>query len=516
MKSNVMKLIQIRFKNQFELSKLSDKNTSIKTHALVTSGGYLLAILLVLGYVATLPYQMHMDNKLEFVNPYVISLLFWGLGIWTLLSGVKNILIGFDHEQIFVLPIEKWQARLLNIFSQVIMQWAICIVVLCVLQTALFLINPFPLVNLLIVVMYALIIPLLALSCSIIISLLVKFIIDFLKIKNIVVEAVLTLLIFISPMLYTYAIEPTFNAKAGLINTSFLRYSLLETISIGRWVNTILLVAGTVLIFILLCVLIHKRYNFITQVIVERASVMKQSSLEIKPVILALLKKEIQRYFSSFTYVINTILGPLALLIIGTGLAFGILPEFSPIELDALGVTLSLSNQFIYYTILIACTTITTTTSCSFSFEGRMVWIIQSLPISVSELSIAKGLLNILLFIPGLSVTIITCWSALGMRGVDFVGHALLLFISMLFILVSGLLLNLKFPNYNWENEMVVVKQGRPTIYTALASMGLITISALTLLSLGVKGAFILLIIEIAVIIFMVRQIKRISYLHVQ
>lgn len=511
MNNNVMKLIQVRFRNQFGFSKLLDKNTSTRTHALLTTIGYLAAYILVLVYVVTLTYQMQMKNQIEFVNPYIFSLLFWTLGIWTLLSGVKNILIGLDHDQIFVLPIEKWQAKLLNIFSQLILQWVICISVLFALQIALFFINPFPLVNLLIVGMYALVIPLLAIGCSISISLLVKGLVTFLKIKNTLVAAILTLLIFISPMLYGYTIESTFNAKSGIINTSFLRYSLLETISLRQWINTIAFVVVTILAFILLCFIIQKRYNLLTQLVGEKAAVIKQVSIEINSTLLALLKKEIRQYVSSFSYVINTILAPCALLVVGVGLAFEILPSFPSIEIDMLGLTLS--NQFIYYVIFLACATLTTTTSCSFSFEGKKVWIIQSLPISISELSIAKAILNILLFIPGLIITIIDCWYVFGLRGVDFIGHATLLIVSMLFISVSGLFLNLKFPNYNWINEIVVVKQGLATIFTAIISMGLITMSALLLVYLGIYGVFILLIVEILVISSLAFMIKRIGYL---
>lgn len=511
MKTNVMQLIQARYRNQFEFSKISDKNVSTKIQALLLIIGYLSVFILVLAYVVTLPYEMQMDNQLEFINPYVFSLLFWVLGIWTLLSGANNILIGFDHDLIFVLPIEKWQAKLLNIFSQLILQWVIGISVLFALQISLFLIHPFPLVNLIIVGFYALIIPLLAIGCSISISLLVKGLVTFLKVKNTIVDAILTLLIFISPMLYAYAIEPSFSAKSGIINTSFLRYSLLEPVNLGQWTNTLLFVVVTILVFILFCFIIQKRYNLITQLLGEKASVVKQFSFEINSTILALLKKEIRQYVSSFTYVINTILAPFALVVVGAGLAFRILPELSPIELDVLGLTLS--NQFIYYAIFIACATLTTTTSCSFSFEGKTVWIFQSLPISILQLSIAKGILNFLLFIPGLIMTIFNCWSVFGLRGVGFLGHALLLVVSVLFISVCGLFINLKFPNYNWTSEMVLVKQGMATIITAVISMGLITTSALLLLYLGIIGIFILLIVEIIVISFLALKIKRISYL---
>lgn len=508
MKSKTMKLIRLRLRNQLGLSKLSDNDISAKTHAMITNIGYLTAFVLVLGYVVTLPYQM---NQLEMVNPYIFPLLFWVFGIWTLLSGVKNVLVGFDHDQIFVLPIEEWQAKLLNIFSQIMMQTVLCAMVLFVAQIPMFLMHPFPLINLLVVGIYAAITPLLAVGISVTVSLLVKLFVTLLKIKSNLVEAVLTLLIFISPLLYGYARYSPFDAKAGVINTSFLRYSLLEELDGGQWLKIFVFFIGVIGVFSLLCFVIAKKYTQVVQLIGVKTTAVKRYSLKVSPVLTALFKKEASRYFSSFSYVINTILAPCALLLVAVGLGFGIFPKLYSLVFEDLDLTLS--SQFIYYVIFIACATLTTTTSCGFSFEGKNVWIIQSLPISITELSIAKGLLNILLFVPGLIVAVIDCWSVFGLRGADFLGHSLLLFVNVIFISVVGLFINLKFPNFNWTNEMVVVKQGMSTIITAVISIVLITLSAVLLLFLGITGICSLLTIEILVIIFLTVQIKKFGYL---
>lgn len=169
MDKQMTELIRVRLRNQFEWSKLSDKNMSIKTHALLTMIGYLVAFVLVIGYAVSLPYQMNQELQLDMVNPYVFSLLFWVLGIWMLLSGVKNILVGFDHDQLFVLPIEEWKAKLVNIFSSYVIYFVLCGIVLFCIQISLFIFQPFPLINLLIVGIYVIMIPLLAIGSSIIV-----------------------------------------------------------------------------------------------------------------------------------------------------------------------------------------------------------------------------------------------------------------------------------------------------------------------------------------------------------
>ena len=43
-----------------------------------------------------------------------------------------------------------------------------------------------------------------------------------------------------------------------------------------------------------------------------------------------------------------------------------------------------------------------------------------------------------------------------------------------LFITVTGVALNKKYPNYNWESEMIVVKQSMPVILSGL--IGIVTL----------------------------------------
>ncbi|MBR3119179.1 hypothetical protein [Lactococcus cremoris] len=510
MDKQMTELIRVRLRNQFEWSKLSDKNMSIKTHALLTMIGYLVAFVLVIGYAVSLPYQMNQELQLDMVNPYVFSLLFWVLGIWMLLSGVKNILVGFDHDQLFVLPIEEWKAKLVNIFSSYVIYFVLCGIVLFCIQISLFIFQPFPLINLLIVGIYVIMIPLLAIGSSIIVSLLVKWFLSLLRFRNTLVEAVLTLLIFIAPLVYAYLSGP-FDAKSGVIKTSFLPVSLLASISGNEWLKILLLFVVVLGVFGGLCFVIVKKYNQIISLIGVKSTTVKRYNLAIDSTLMALFKKELNRYFSSFTYVVNTIIAPVALFIIGAGLSLGLLPKFTPIMINVLNLTIT--SPFIYFVIFVACLTLTTTTSCSFSFEGKNVWIIQSLPISVNELSIAKGLLNVLLFIPGLVVAIIACWSAFELRGVDFIIHVVFLLTSLLCISTLGLAINLKFPSFNWSNEMVVVKQGMSTIITAVASMVLISLSAIISLFLGTLGIFILVGVELVMIILATIQIRKTNYL---
>ena len=135
------------------------------------------------------------------------------------------------------------------------------------------------------------------------------------------------------------------------------------------------------------------------------------------------------------------------------------------------------------------------------------------MPISIKELVIAKGLLNVLLFAPGLLIAVIDLWVVLGQRGISFVGHSLLLILSMMLITVVGLYINLRKPSYDWTSEMVVVKQSLSVILTAVSSMVLIAVSAIVILFLNLTGVYVLILIESLLLCFMLSQMKHIRYL---
>ncbi|MBZ1517277.1 hypothetical protein J6K67_10135 [Leuconostoc mesenteroides] len=511
MDKQMTELIRVRLRNQFEWSKLSDKNMSIKTHALLTMIGYLVAFVLVIGYAVSLPYQMNQELQLDMVNPYVFSLLFWVLGIWMLLSGVKNILVGFDHDQLFVLPIEEWKAKLVNIFSSYVIYFVLCGIVLFCIQISLFIFQPFPLINLLIVGIYVIMIPLLAIGSSIIVSLLVKWFLSLLRFRNTLVETVLTLLIFIAPLLYGYYSSNSFDAKSGFINSSLLSISLLHKVSVGYWIKIVFSSILVIAIFYSLCVFIVRQYPKISNLLVIQIKGDPRFVLKVQPKFLRILTREIKHFFSSFTYVVNSTISPVVLVVLCSGLLAGLLPNIQKFVINQLNLTITGSS--IYLILIIIFMNLTTSTSCSFSFEGKNIWIIQSLPISVFELSLAKILVNLILYIPGLILASIVCWHTLQLRGFHLTVTILYLLISLIFISILGTLLNLLFPNFAWTSEMVVVKQSLSTILTAVISTSFISLTIVFFLLFGTIGLGIMSLIELLTSFVAIFKISKFNYI---
>lgn len=513
MNNSFTKIFLIRLKNELQLAKLDDKNRNNKMHAWVTIVGYCTVLILVMFYFLSLPAQMNRTFQLDKVNIYIVSLLFWILGIWSLLSGVKNMIIGTDHDQLFVLPIEEWQAKLMNIFSLYFIYFCLCCLVLFSVQIPLYYFHPFPLINLITIILFSILIPLLAIGLSVIISLITKIILFRINFKNTIIEAGFNLCVFISPLIYGYYGNFS-DTKSGFINSSLLSISLLDKISGEYWIKIFCKFVLLIAIFYCLCTFIVKYNKNWSELLVMQSKNTENFTLKIQKKFITIFKKEIKRYFSSFTYVINTTISPIALVILCGALLLGMLPNLQKIGISQLDLTINSSS--IYFIMMIACLTLTTTTSSSLSFEGKNVWIIQSLPISVFELSLAKVLVNITLYVPGLIMTILVCWNTFLLRGFSLTITTFFLIINLFCISILGILLNLIFPNFTWTSEMVVVKQGLSTILTAVISLSFISLTSIFFLLFGTMGLGILALVELLISVISITYILKINYISME
>lgn len=165
----------------------------------------------------------------------------------------------------------------------------------------------------------------------------------------------------------------------------------------------------------------------------------------------ALLKKEIKNYFSSFVYVFNTLIGPVALILLTIYLIF-----------DNKIVTMlpsSVDIKLYIYLLLTFVVSFTNVTCCSISMEKQNFYMLKALPLSEKEILNSKLKLNILLVLPSVIFFLIVIY----LKGyIKFYDAYLLLFYSCflnLFVSMYGLIVNLKFPMFDALNDQIIVKR---------------------------------------------------------
>ena len=105
------------------------------------------------------------------------------------------------------------------------------------------------------------------------------------------------------------------------------------------------------------------------------------------------------------------------------------------------------------------------------SLEGKNIWILQSSPAKVKTILNSKIALNLTLHMIGYIISVFVFILKLDMNFIQIFNLIIVPICYSLFITVTGVALNKKYPNYEWESEMIVVKQSMPVILSGLIGM---------------------------------------------
>lgn len=184
-----------------------------------------------------------------------------------------------------------------------------------------------------------------------------------------------------------------------------------------------------------------------------------------KSLFVALYKKELGRFLSSYMEVLNAGFGVILLCV------FSIFLLFNPVEQIGRYVGIenineyfsNLSPLFIAAMLVISCPA-----ASAISLEGKNIWILQSSPAKVKTILNSKIALNLTLHMMGYIISVFVFILKLDMNIIQILNLIIVPICYSLFITVTGVALNKKYPNYNWESEMIVVKQSMPVILSGL------------------------------------------------
>lgn len=208
----------------------------------------------------------------------------------------------------------------------------------------------------------------------------------------------------------------------------------------------------------------------------------KRSALKEKSVLKALVMKEWYHYWSSSIYVLNTLMGPLFMLVLALAIVF-MGPDYVDQMLGIQGVSLKAMPFLLGATAAIMPVTVS-----SISLEGKNIWQLQTLPISRKKIIHSKLLLQLIITLPFYFISEIIILSVSRLTSFN---AAMLLIIPLLMVTLSsemGLIMNLLFPVYNWESETVVVKQSASVFLSLIVNVVLVLVPLF--ISLAVEQAW--------------------------
>ena len=243
----------------------------------------------------------------------------------------------------------------------------------------------------------------------------------------------------------------------------------------------------------------------------EKRSLYKEEKLELKSPIFALTVKELKRFFSSATYMLNT----------GFGLIFEVfVAVFAIVKRESLLEIIDvLSNEIPYLSggdilapLMIAALVfvggLSTISSCALSLEGKNLWVLKTLPIRERDVMIAKVLPHIIVSIPPTLISAVLLIIASSAPVIYWPFFVLTPIAAIVFSAFLGLVINVAFPKFEYDNEAQPVKQSLSVFLTMIIQMlGGSAIVALTLvlslLSFGfIAALFMLLVYSVLSVIF--------------
>ncbi|MDO4508227.1 MAG: hypothetical protein Q4B65_02495 [Candidatus Saccharibacteria bacterium] len=187
---------------------------------------------------------------------------------------------------------------------------------------------------------------------------------------------------------------------------------------------------------------------------------MKQRSLR-----RALYAREVKRYLASSVYVTNTIMGPIIatiMIIIFSVTGAELVQILLAVGVDVAGL-LPLAFTAIF--------TMMTSASVSISMEGKQIWLTKSLPIPIRKWLDSKILLNLSLLLPFYLVGAVTMIIILQPNLLQLLWVILIPILLALFAVVFGIFINLKSHKFEWSRDEMVVKQSLPAVVGGFAGL---------------------------------------------
>lgn len=246
----------------------------------------------------------------------------------------------------------------------------------------------------------------------------------------------------------------------------------------GDFKSLIIFIGLNLLVFAVFIYSFNRNYVKLNNI---NVSVKKHKNTEIKDSkrtnnTIELFKIEVKRYFGLSSYVLNTIIGKIMIIIF-------IIIFYSSINKEVEGINIpSELPVMLLMGVITFGITLTSTTSSAISLEGKKFWNVKSLPISHNSVFKSKILLEALI------------GTIFGLIGV-ILGFILfkiniitILLISILTVLLAihngvlGLIINLLFPKMEWDLPIRAIKQSMSVFVSMLASFAITII----LIALGV------------------------------
>lgn len=472
MKNNTIVLLKLIFINQFKLNKLIDKNRKQRIQTILMGGVFLLLAIMLCVYSYFIGYGLGVMGIAWVIPGYAITIV----GIITLFFTIfksNGILFGTkDYEILMSLPVKTSEIIASRLIHMYMMNTFLAFLIMLPLGIVYYLFER-PTGSFGIIwlggMFFSTLFPT---TLAAIFGGMIVYIASHFKYTN-AFATILSLLLVIGIIASSYSLGGIEESSVQMMELAKLGEMISKQLHSAYPLSSVfekavrnhdivaflLFIAVSLGIYMLFVKVLSIKYQSINTAILTHSAKSNYKLQEMKAsgVTTALYKKELKRFFSSYAYVLNVGIGSIMALMMAVAV-FILEPSTieAALEMSNLESVLIKVIAFTFSTVLcMSCTT-----GVSLSLEGKNLWILKSLPVSAKKILDSKILVNLTLTLPisflfGILMNI--------KFDTDLITKLFFFIIPVIysfFIAVWGMFINCKLPNYEWESETAVIKQG--------------------------------------------------------
>lgn len=396
---------------------------------------------------------VHME-KILIVLAFLASSMMVFLQVF--FSSFNFIFKAKDYDLLASFPIKNWIVILSKLTSLLLFCYAVGFIFFTPIAVFYFVFAGFNFLAFLFTIIGFLLLPLFPMFIGLLLSFLVNFVTINFRYKNIL-NLILLIALFVFIMIMSFRMQDFMlniatNAQTTygtMLNIYFPSLFISKAIAYNDFLNLLYFVLVSVVPFLLLVFALAKKYKFFNSYFNRSANVKSVAyQAKSKNPVISMLNKEYGRIFSSPMVLLNSCAGPLILIIFAISVLTGTMDMFGVVE------GFSISILIICISNLLASTTTTT-----FSLEGKYFWLLKTLPVSLTQIIFGKMLAMFMLFIiPNIiAVTILSIFFNFSILQVVLI--LILMLSSIILSATMGIIIDLKHCNLHWSSEIAMVKQ---------------------------------------------------------
>ena len=490
----MMSLIKACMTSDMNLFKIKKKKNSKKASLLpLFIGGYLMFMIWV--YANSL-FEKMSPSHMQYI---LLSIIAFGISFMTIVEGVYKsgplIFNCKDDDLLLSLPIKRRTVLFIRIlkfyiFELLFNSMFLLPVMIAYIRWGESLTWTYYLVS----IIMLLFLPIIPIVISCIIGVITSSISSRFKHKN-VFQIVISMLFILLIMYFSYNMDNAFDylmkhasSINDLITKIYYPAGIYAKLIIDfNILDLLIFIIIHILIFTISVIVLSKFYFKINTrlksvITTEKKTTNKELVFESKSQTKSLIKKELNTFFQTPVFIINSGFALVLFLIAVTMIVLkfdSLLVAITDPE-EGLGISkdLIMNNLSVFIVLIISITAyMTSITNSVISLEGRKINILKSLPIKVKTILMSKIYTCLLITTPVLLLGNIILFIKFK---ISIIESILLLILTILIPLVShfiGILVNLKYPKLDAENSTEVVKQSTSSFMAVMIGMLLAVIS---------------------------------------